>query len=1243
MAEWREVVLQNGGVVFDRPETKVTHIVAENLTDRKVALCSFVDVSANVNDEKVDIWRNKKVVNTKWIDDSIAAGKPLPWHSYSPTSTLHREQSQSTLPFQSSTSFTSNLAKSPIKPPTDETPAVSAFDNAQIAQPQSSMSTENNVQGEGHSSTSTASWMAQNSSTAAGFISKYYASSRLSMISNWKCDLKEYVAANAKPLIAEKSRILNDALNGKRIRTIFHVDLDCFFASVAVRDRPAMKNRAIAICHSAGVNAKSTSEIASCNYEARAFGVRNGMLLGKAKGLCPELVTLPYEFEKYQACSKSLYDILLRHGDEVMAISCDEAYIDVSCQISSRKQGELELAESIRSSILTATGCNASIGIGDNMLTARMATKRAKPNGVFILTQDDIAETMLEIPAKDLPGVGYALAKQLDVMGISTCGDLQQLNLHACKREFGEANGQKMWEFCRGIDKRPLSNKKRQSIGAEVNWGIRFETADQAEKFLLELAGEVSQRLVKNRSKGRHITLKLKRKLYEGEPYKLLGCGECLDLSKGKTLERSFDDGKNIFKEALRLFRDLNVPVDEIRGVGIQITKLDTPGAEESLPRGQHRLSFLPLKRKLDDPRTEISTVTSSKVPQSIVQESLDVNSSEQSKRLKFTNLPEPDVVRRSSFANEVNAYVSSEGGQGSGKLDLAGTLISGVSVDEIDNRLAQFLPENIMLELQQVISIRQALGGSRLLTVGGGHLQLKMPNHPSHLLHLNELLASHSGRVSFCGASEPRHVNPLLYNWIQSGAPASKDISYLKEFLNKLVDNWQSDEALGYLAYMHRCWKEMTPDLCKPSWSVVIEELNSFVFSKSLIVHSKGANHSMALVLSGLQEGITQPRDRGFPHRAPLQSAIACSHVSSDSAGSSALSLKKALSRINSLEKTVEFLQREHDKSLKGLHAEISRLQRVCSDTAFKKVVLENNVAVHEMNPSREISTQTGEELIASASSVSAGSEIFVDDEKLDSGAEEMPYHLLLQQQRRKYQSFIERINSDNKRKQAEIDELRAELNLVRDVLAIAGLDLDLTELRSIVQSKANNIVGRAKKSRALPPISTVDGVVAEENHARHTPSPPAVGSMIPGQYRRRLHQGPTEKYHQQSPIALAHDAAPYGRGRDNIEQPHSRMYMSPQELSDNEQFDSKFQSNHGGVNVNVNNLSHDTEQVLPPVTVVDPRLKNQSSSKSVKSPSQLPILVANQLEKGVTAWTKRIKGAKIVREKLWKEYQKT
>lgn len=210
--------------------------------------------------------------------------------------------------------------------------------------------------------------------------------------------------------------------------------MDCFFVSVGLRKRPDLKRKPVAVTHAKN-NTKSTetkesySEIASCSYEARKCGIRNGMFLGDALELCPQINTIPYDFEDYKEVSMSLYRIIATYTLDIEAVSCDEMYVDVSQILRETGLSVEEWATHIRKEITTATRCPCSTGFGANRLQARLATKRAKPNGQFYLTEEDVEEFMAEMNVADLPGVGYATIQKLNKLGLKTCCDVLVSNL----------------------------------------------------------------------------------------------------------------------------------------------------------------------------------------------------------------------------------------------------------------------------------------------------------------------------------------------------------------------------------------------------------------------------------------------------------------------------------------------------------------------------------------------------------------------------------------------------------------------------------------------------------------------------------------------------------------------------------------------------------------------------------------------------------------------------------------------
>ncbi|KAF6768431.1 hypothetical protein AHF37_08990 [Paragonimus kellicotti] len=195
----------------------------------------------------------------------------------------------------------------------------------------------------------------------------------------------------------------------RRPQVLFHIDMDCFFVSVSLRSRPELRDKPVAVTHANGPNRRhetnSMSEVASCSYAARQAGIRNGMLLGKARQLCPDLITLPYEFDAYKSVSEVLYRTVAEFTLDIEAVSCDELYADCTdllrvgediaatptssnstddsvSRMTYRFIDPLLLAQHLRHLVTVRTGgCTASVGFGSSKLLARLATKRAKPNG----------------------------------------------------------------------------------------------------------------------------------------------------------------------------------------------------------------------------------------------------------------------------------------------------------------------------------------------------------------------------------------------------------------------------------------------------------------------------------------------------------------------------------------------------------------------------------------------------------------------------------------------------------------------------------------------------------------------------------------------------------------------------------------------------------------------------------------------------------------------------------------------
>lgn len=209
--------------------------------------------------------------------------------------------------------------------------------------------------------------------------------------------------------------------------------------------------------------------------------------------------------------SNIVISFVFRYTLNIEAVSCDEMFVDITDILTETGASVEQWATYIRNSISEKTKCPCSTGFGSNRLQARMATKKAKPNGQFHLSKsEDVKKYMSNINVKDLPRIGRSISLKLNTMQVQTCGDLQSYTLGQLQSIFGAKFGENLYNHCRGIDEKPLVYEhERKSVSAEVNYGIRFKDKTELENFLVQLCQEVHSRLESVKMKGKCITLKL--------------------------------------------------------------------------------------------------------------------------------------------------------------------------------------------------------------------------------------------------------------------------------------------------------------------------------------------------------------------------------------------------------------------------------------------------------------------------------------------------------------------------------------------------------------------------------------------------------------------------------------------------------------------------------------------------------------------------------------------------------------
>ncbi|WP_194766236.1 DNA polymerase IV [Tamlana sp. I1] len=288
------------------------------------------------------------------------------------------------------------------------------------------------------------------------------------------------------------------------IRKIIHVDMDAFYASVAQLDNPDLKGKAIAVGGS-----ETRGVISAASYEARKFGVKSAMSGNMAAKLCPELIFVKTDFERYTQISKQIRTIFFDYTDLVEPLSLDEAYLDVTQNKKGNPSASL-IAEEIRERIFNEIGLTASAGISINKFIAKVASDYNKPNGQKTVNPEEVIPFLEALDIRKFYGVGKVTAEKMYQKGIFTGLDLKQKSIEYLETHFGKS-GAYYYHVVRGIHTSEVKpNRIRKSLAAERTFSENLSS----EVFMLEklkhISEEVSRRLTKNKVAGKTVTLKIK-------------------------------------------------------------------------------------------------------------------------------------------------------------------------------------------------------------------------------------------------------------------------------------------------------------------------------------------------------------------------------------------------------------------------------------------------------------------------------------------------------------------------------------------------------------------------------------------------------------------------------------------------------------------------------------------------------------------------------------------------------------
>lgn len=350
-------------------------------------------------------------------------------------------------------------------------------------------------------------------------------------------------------------------------RTIIHGDLDAFYASVEQADNPALRGKPVLV----GGSPEGRGVVLTASYEARAFGPRSAMPMGRALRLCPQAVRVPPRFDRYSEVSRHIMGIFREVTPLVEPLSLDEAFLDVTERLAAGRDEDAQraLAGEIKARVRRETGLTVSIGVGSNKTVAKIASDMGKPDGLVVVPDGEEASFLAPLPVRSLWGVGPKAEETLTGMGIRTIGELAKADEGLLSARFGVRGG---WfhGMANGLDESPVEpDRVRKSVGSETTFQRDLSDGEELRAQLAGLAEDVSQRLRSVGLKARTVVLKLRYSDFR-------------TITRQATLAGPVDDAAQITASAGRLMDAVASPGASFRLLGVHATNLD-PGDREQL------------------------------------------------------------------------------------------------------------------------------------------------------------------------------------------------------------------------------------------------------------------------------------------------------------------------------------------------------------------------------------------------------------------------------------------------------------------------------------------------------------------------------------------------------------------------------------------------------------------------------------------------------------------------------------
>jgi len=370
------------------------------------------------------------------------------------------------------------------------------------------------------------------------------------------------------------------------MRSIIHIDMDAFFASVEKLDNPDLEGKPVIV---GGLGKRGV--VATASYEARKYGVKSAMPISKARKLCPDGIYLSTRFERYQEISKKIQEIFLSYTPKVEPISLDEAFLDVTETVNSFDSA-ITKARKIKREIEEKVGLTCSVGVAPNKFSAKLASDMQKPGGFVVIRESEVENVLKNLPVSKIWGVGKATEEKLNDMGIQTIGDLKEISRNRLKRVFGK-QGENLYELARGIDESPVEPYHPvKSISQEMTFDEDLKDPEKVKIFIVRLSEEVGSTLRKDKLRAKTVKIKVR-------------FSDFTTITRQISLDKPTNSTEIIRNLAKKLFEEKVTKDQAIRLIGVGVSNI-TETEEEQLylfPETESKEKFKRIDNVLDQIR----------------------------------------------------------------------------------------------------------------------------------------------------------------------------------------------------------------------------------------------------------------------------------------------------------------------------------------------------------------------------------------------------------------------------------------------------------------------------------------------------------------------------------------------------------------------------------------------------------------------------------------------------------------